>query len=113
MLTERYYEFDRYDIHLLADDREDIEGLLEIMAICQKTGKRSGITNLNVVIGYIIHPILGEDEDVEDASFICNDREKFEALVEHAIDVFENDTKWVKNCLEYALDDDRRNGEWE
>jgi len=113
MNYERTWSFDHYDINLFADDEDDIEGRFEIEAICQETGRRSYITNLNLVISEFIHAALGEDfGEVEDSTLILNVKGQLEILVEHSVKMLD-DYDWVKRYLEPCLDMDRKAGEWE
>jgi len=110
MKYEDTFSYDRYDIHILADDSSDLHGFFELMAICQRTNKRTGITCLDFVVQEFVHPIL-PGEEVADAHYICNVKNKFEALVAHAIALLE-DYQWVARYLEPILDMDRKIKEW-
>lgn len=99
---------DRYEVTLIAYDNDDIHGEFEIRAKHINTGRCSSVTNNNHIIAEFIEPITG-DTDVEDSIYICNDRQQFERLVAHALDLLK---QGVNKHLEIAFDDDRDAGEW-
>jgi hypothetical protein len=105
------YAGERYEFTVYASDVGGIEGRFELTARHIESGRTSDITTNNCVIGWFIHPVC-EDAEVEDSPFVVNDREKFRALVKHAIETLA-DNAWVKKYLEPAMDEDRDCGEWE
>jgi len=99
---------DKYTFSICLD--EVIEPcIFEIKASCNITSKKSGITNLNIIISELIEPTINIAE-VPD-SFLQIDKSKGIALYNNAIDLF-NDRYWLKHHLIPAIEDDRVAGEW-
>jgi len=101
----------KYTFTIVANNKDDTEGIFEIHAKCLQSGKTSCVTNNNSVIAWFIHPIF-ENEEVEGSTFIVTDRSKFRELVDRATKLLE-DRYWVRKYLEPAMDNDRAAGEWE
>jgi len=84
---------------------------LEIVATCKESGRYSSVTNLNCIIGEIIHHIL-PDLEVEESYVSVDDELDWKCLKYYALKLLTNDD-WRNNVLEPALDEDRAEGEWE
>jgi len=98
----------QYQIDLKWDNND---GYFEIVATDKTTGRYSSVTNLNQIIGDIIHPVL-EDIEVEESYLEVEDKKLFKKLIVHAIKLLEDDD-WLNDDLESALNEDREKGEWE
>ena len=111
MQINRTFSGDRYDVTLIAEDDDDIEGRFEIHAIHKDTGRTSCVTHNSHAIAEFIQPVFDDDEkEVEDSMFFVNSPGLFQKLVDYTIGTLEKD---VSKHLELAFDDDRAAREWE
>jgi len=78
--------------------------IFEIIATRKSDNRKSSITNLNVVIGEIVYPILNTIY-VDDTSLNVDNFQIGKNLFDLAVDTL-NDTFWVSRYLESYLDED-------
>jgi len=113
MTTEKTtFNGNKYKI-IVASDKST--GYIEISAVCKSSGRRSCITNLNFVLSELIEPIMGAKfvAQVEDSDICVKNEKKHAKLVRYISRYFEEPIYGGLAYLEDALDEDRKNGEWE
>jgi len=111
MRHEKIFSYNKYNIELYADDDDDVCGVFELLAICQKTGKHMYITNLDFIVQEFVRSIL-PDEEVDGTNLVCHDKGDFERLVEHAVNML-SDSDWCQRYLEPILDLDIQLRRWD
>lgn len=80
------------------------DNYFEISAIRKRDGRKSAITNLNIIISEIIEPIL-KDNNFEDSFLIVENSKIGRKLFEHSIEIL-SDKNWTNRYLEKYLDED-------
>ena len=96
----QHIEGNRYDYTIKYLDN----GVFEVSTIRKKDGRKSSITNLNMIIGEIIEPVLNTN-NIEDSHLEIKERAIGEKLYKRAVRIF-SDKQWISKYLECQLDDD-------
>jgi len=108
MTITKTFSGNRYDVAIITDAKN---GHFELSALHKNSGRRSSVTNLNIIISEILEPVLKiEGEDVETSIRVSN-HTKHGRLVKKAMRCLE-DKHWVINYLEKAFDEDKKLGGW-
>ena len=109
MTMKQTFQGDRYCITLEADE---LDGYFEISAVHKGSGRKSSVTNVNMVISEILRFVLDdENTDFGESWLTISDRVQHKRLTKWTIRCLK-DRHWVVNHLEKAFDEDMEYGGW-